>query len=73
MSCYCTLYRVIFSLEDLAAASPYYKHFRECLDMTYFTSEGELKFQAQQINTDFPQYSNYDKVKELVRKVIEVL
>ena len=59
--------RLNFSLEDLAVVSPYYKHFRRCLDSTYTTSEGQqLKFLTQQISTDFPQFSDYDRVKELV-------
>lgn len=63
-----SFYRVNFSLEEMAVASPYYRHFRTCLDLSYPTSTGEmLKFQAQQISTDFPQYSDYDRIKELVR------
>lgn len=65
--------RVNFSLEHLSAASPYYSHFRRCVDMSYPTSKGELKFQAQQIDTHFPQYSNYDRVKELVREFLTTI
>jgi predicted nicotinamide N-methyase len=57
--------RVNFSLEEMDVASPYYRHFRTCLDLSYTTSMGELKFQAQQMSTDFSQYSDYDRVKEL--------
>lgn len=54
--------------------SPYYHHFRECLELSYpfpTGSKQELKFQAQQINTDsVPQYSMYERVKELVREIV---
>ena len=52
----------------MAVASPYYRHFRRCLDLSYPTSTGEmLRFHSQPMSTDFPQYSDYDRVKELVR------
>ena len=58
--------RLNFSVADLAVVSPFYQHFRSCLDLTYSTSGGSLTFQAKQITTDFPQCFNYDRVKELV-------
>lgn len=58
--------RLNFSLDKLTVASPYYEHFMRCLEHSYSTPKGELKFQARQIPTDFPQYSLYDRVKEMV-------
>ena len=62
-------HRLNFSLDDLAVVSPYYQHFRRCLELRYPTGRGDLVFQAQQMTTDFPQYSDYDRVKELVRNL----
>ena len=59
-------YRVNFSLEELASASPYYTHFRQCLESVYPAGSRELKFSSHQIQCDFPQYFHYDRVKELV-------
>ena len=59
LSVLCKYCRLNFSLEDMAIASPYYRHFKS-------TSKGVLKFHVQQIGTDFPQYFNYDRVKELI-------
>lgn len=62
--------RLNFSLEDLAVVNPYYKHFKSCLNSSYPTTNkgsGELlTFKTEQILTNFPQCSNYDRVKELV-------
>ena len=58
----------------MAVASPYYRYFRRCLDLSYPTSTGEmLRFQAQQMSTDFSQYSDYDRVKELVRNNVVIV
>ena len=58
--------RLNFSLDNLEVVSPYYEHFIRCLELSYSTSGGELQFQVQKLPIDFPQHSDYDRVKELV-------
>ena len=67
---YTFIRRLNFSLEDLAVVNPYYQHFTRCLEHSYTTGKGELAFHAKRIATDFPQCSKYDRVKELVCKLV---
>ena len=58
--------RINFTLDDLATASPAYKHFRRSMDKEYLSKSGKLQFSVEQSSTDFPQYFHYERVKELV-------
>ena len=63
--------RINFTLEDLAPASPTYKHFRQCLKKQYPFGKGTMEFSATQLSTDFPQYFQYERTKELVSSAIK--
>ena len=52
-----------FTLKDLAVTSPAYNHFIDRIEKLE-TMEQRLK--ARKLNTDFPNYLQYERVKELV-------
>lgn len=54
--------RVVFTLDDLSAAAPCYEYFLEKLE----TIRNVSGIKIEQLSTDFQQYFQYDKVKELV-------
>ena len=65
--CVC-LFRVNFTLEELAPAISAYKHFRMCLHNEYQISGHVIKLEAEAIDlSDIPQCSHYERVKEMVR------
>lgn len=53
--------RVVFTLDELGAVAPCYEHFLACLRKL-----PKLNIRTEQLSTDFQQYFQYDKVKQLV-------
>ena len=75
------LYRYVFTLADLDTVAPMYAHFLEQLESELNlspsssssnssimrTDDGRyVKLNMYQVRTDFKQYFNYEKTKELV-------
>ncbi|XP_067003887.2 methyltransferase-like protein 22 isoform X1 [Anabrus simplex] len=54
--------RYVFTVSDLECVAPCYEHFLSCFNKARSGSH----WQVNQIPIDFPQYFNYDRVKELV-------
>lgn len=54
--------RVNFTLKDLAVTSPAYNHFRRRIEKL---ENMEQRLKARKLNTDFPKYLHYERVKEL--------
>ena len=68
-SAVCMHCRINFTLEDLAPVCPAYNYFIKCLGRTYSLdgkSEVAISFTAEQLLTEFGQYFEYERVKELV-------
>ncbi len=64
-------YRVNFTLEDLAPVAPAYDYFMSCMDSCSYPTGTEgttISFSATQLSTDFEQYFEYERVRELVSK-----
>ena len=60
-------YRINFTLEDMAPASPAYQYFRHCLSREYTDNLGrKLIFLPRQLSADFPQSFDYERVEQLV-------
>nr|CAD7437726.1 unnamed protein product [Timema bartmani]CAD7451933.1 unnamed protein product [Timema tahoe] len=57
--------RYVFTVADLDTGAPCYEHFLHCLDQARSHSLASL-WSVEQLAIDFPQYFNYDRVKELV-------
>nr|CAD7587806.1 unnamed protein product [Timema genevievae] len=57
--------RYVFTVADLDTGAPCYEHFLRCLDQARSHSLASL-WSVEQLAIDFPQYFNYDRVKELV-------
>lgn len=53
--------RIVFTLDDLNAVAPCYEHFLRCLHRLR-----EINVKTEEISIDFPQYFQYEKIKELV-------
>ncbi len=60
--------RINFTIEDLAPVAPAYNHFMSCLETMYSTGNNGVVvlFTAEQLSTEFEQYFEYERVKELV-------
>lgn len=70
----CLLSRVNFTLEEMAPAVPAYKHFRACLKKMYMVCEDVMKIEAEQIDlSQVPRCLHYDRVKEMVRLLLDGL
>ncbi|XP_064406163.1 methyltransferase-like protein 22 isoform X1 [Halichondria panicea] len=59
--------RINFTIEDLAPVAPAYNHFMSCLETMYSTGNNgvAVSFKAEQLSTEFEQYFEYKRVKEL--------
>ncbi|KAJ9575930.1 hypothetical protein L9F63_007242 [Diploptera punctata] len=57
--------RYVFTIADLDSVAPCYEFFLQCLNTARAKPPGSL-WQMEQIPIDFPQYFNYERVKELV-------
>ena len=62
------IFRLNFTLKDLAVTCPAYSHFTERIDEL---ESKQKRLTARKLSTDFPKYLQYDRVKELVS--IEVI
>lgn len=51
--------RYIFTIEDCDSVAPCYEHFLDCI-------KNLTNIRLEEINLNFPQYFQYDRVKELV-------
>lgn len=60
------LCRIVFSAENQDICSPAYEHFQENLQDLVTVDEGPVKFTAEKLSVAFPQYFQYQRVKELV-------
>jgi hypothetical protein len=59
------LSRYVFTVADLDSVAPCYDYFLQCLQK----AQGKLldtRWEVEQLPIDFPQYFNYERVKELV-------
>ena len=56
-----TNYRIVFSLEELDSTSHSHDYFFKSLKSKY-----DSNFRAELLSTDFYQYFDYEKTKELV-------
>lgn len=54
--------RYVFTVADLDSLAPCYEHFLSCIDKVRWSKN--WKFES--IPIDFPQYFEYERVKELV-------
>ncbi len=52
--------------------APAYNHFMSCLETMYSTGNNgvAVSFKAEQLSTEFEQYFEYKRVKELVSAII---
>ncbi|XP_069688046.1 methyltransferase-like protein 22 isoform X2 [Periplaneta americana] len=57
--------RYVFTVADLDSVAPCYEFFLQCLQKTCAKPPGS-QWQVDQLPIDFPQYFNYERVKELV-------
>ena len=57
------IFRLNFTLKDLAVTCPAYSHFTERIDEL---ESKQKRLTARKLSTDFPKYLQYDRVKELV-------
>ena len=65
---YCPFaFRLNFTLEALAVTSPAYNYF---LDRIEALQRKDKKLTAKKLGTEFPQYLQYERVKELVNSAI---
>ena len=56
-----TNYRIVFSLEELDSTSPSHDYFFKSLKSKY-----DSNFRAELLSTNFYQYFDYERTKELV-------
>lgn len=54
--------RYVFTINELDNVAPCYEHFLQCLERIRWIN----KWQFESIPIDFPQYFQYDRVKELI-------
>ncbi|XP_025114113.1 methyltransferase-like protein 22 isoform X2 [Pomacea canaliculata] len=57
--------RQVFSIADLDIVSPAYEQFRENLADLASVDQGPVRFVCTQVDTNFPQFFQYQRVKEL--------
>ncbi|XP_049956246.1 methyltransferase-like protein 22 [Schistocerca serialis cubense] len=57
--------RFVFTVADLDCVAPCYEHFLQCLSNIQRKPPGS-NWTVEQLAIDFPQYFNYERVKELV-------
>ncbi|PSN48538.1 hypothetical protein C0J52_05920 [Blattella germanica] len=57
--------RYVFTVADLDSVAPCYEFFLQCLQKARSRPPGSL-WRVEQLPIDFPQYFNYERVKELV-------
>lgn len=60
----------MFSIADLDIVSPAYEQFRENLADLASVDQGPVRFVCTQVDTNFPQFFQYQRVKELVRCLV---
>jgi hypothetical protein len=58
-------FRYVFTVADLDSVAPCYEYFLQCLQKAQLKPPGS-QWQVEQLPIDFPQYFNYERVKELV-------
>lgn len=51
--------RYVFTMDDFETCAPCYEHFLDCL-------EANPGIKKELVSLDFPQYFQYDRVKQLV-------
>jgi len=61
--------RYVFTVADLESLAPCYEHFLSCIDKIRWSKN--WKFES--IPIDFPQYFEYERVKELVLLKLSVV
>jgi len=59
--------RLNFTIEDLAVTSPAYNYFLDRIDVL---ERKDKTITARKLGTEFPQYLQYERVKELVNSAI---
>lgn len=57
--------RYVFTVADLDSVAPCYEYFLQCLQKAQAKSL-DSQWEVEQLPIDFPQYFNYERVKELV-------
>ncbi|KDR21190.1 methyltransferase-like protein 22 isoform X2 [Zootermopsis nevadensis] len=57
--------RYVFTVADLDSVAPCYEYFLQCLQKAQERPAGS-QWQVEQLPINFPQYFNYERVKELV-------
>ena len=62
------IHRINFTLDDLAPASPAHSYFCSCIHQNYKNPETGtvIRINGTKQPIRFPQYFNYDRIKELV-------
>ena len=60
-------FRLNFTLEELAVTSPAYNYFLGRIDEL---QRKEKRLKARKLDTEFPKYLQYERIKELVNVVI---
>jgi hypothetical protein len=59
------LFRYVFTVADLDSVAPCYEYFLQCLQKAQ-AKLLDSQWEVEQLPIDFPQYFNYERVKELV-------
>lgn len=54
--------RYVFTLADLDTMAPCYEYFLQCINET----RKKTNWKFEPVNTDFPQYFDYERSKDLV-------
>ncbi|KAJ6647468.1 Methyltransferase-like protein 22, partial [Pseudolycoriella hygida] len=61
--------RYVFTVDDLESLAPCYEHFLSCIDKIRWSK----RWKFESIPIDFPQYFEYERVKELVLLKLSVM
>lgn len=65
---WCSL-RLNFTLRHMDVSCEAYDHFRSCLDQITVLREKHTKFTVTPVSCSFPQFFQYERVNQLVRRV----
>ncbi|XP_069503141.1 methyltransferase-like protein 22 isoform X3 [Ambystoma mexicanum] len=74
----CTIYlsiekRLNFTLRHMDITCDAYNHFQDCLDSMKSLVDGKMRFTAETIETNFPQFFIYERIKHLISRDIVYL